>query len=320
MRLEPLKKQEDSQGFSLIEVMISMAITVIVMGAVFSLLTRGQQSFQREPQIADMQQSARNILDMVSKDILQAGAGLPPEFPSITPNTLDATVGNMNPDVLQIVGGSQAVGEMFLGAEPVTSFDGTIAQIDRPVTYLQVDDLVVLYNNHPFESDWMMGEVTDIVQNPTQVFITIDSTNTPSGYTENDAGFPWANVKISRVSVVRYFTQLQESDLILMRQVDFGTPMPVGLVDDFQVAYLVGNSPPVEQDDPPHPHPTDGIAVTAADIISGVRITVVARSAIQNLMGSTEGDSGNYLRKSFSSNISPRNISAGLAERTGEYQ
>jgi len=82
----------------------------------------------------------------------------------------------------------------------------------------------------------------------------------------------------------------------------------------------VGNQPPVEQDDPPHPHPTDGIAVTAADIISGVRVTVVARSTTQNLAGSTKGDSGDYVRRAFSSNISPRNISAGLAERTGEYQ
>jgi len=75
---------ESERGFSLIEVLISMVVTLIVMAAVFGLLTRGQRSFQREPEVADLQQSARTALDLVTKDILQAGAGLPPEFPAFS--------------------------------------------------------------------------------------------------------------------------------------------------------------------------------------------------------------------------------------------
>ena len=71
---------ESDRGFSLIEVLISIALTVMVMGAVFTLLSRGQQSFEREPEVADLQQSARTALDLVTKDILQGGAGLPPNF------------------------------------------------------------------------------------------------------------------------------------------------------------------------------------------------------------------------------------------------
>ncbi len=62
-----------ASGFTLIEVMISMMITLIVMAAVFGLLSKGQSTFQREPEIADMQQSARAALDTVAKDALQAG-------------------------------------------------------------------------------------------------------------------------------------------------------------------------------------------------------------------------------------------------------
>ena len=64
----------NERGFTLIEVLISIAITLVVMASVFALLTRGQRSFEREPQIADLQQNARNVLDMVSRDILQTGA------------------------------------------------------------------------------------------------------------------------------------------------------------------------------------------------------------------------------------------------------
>jgi hypothetical protein len=44
---------------------------------------------------------------------------------------------------------------------------------------------------------------------------------------------------------------------------------------------------------------------------------VAARSASKNLEGASTLDEGAYIRKAFSSNISPRNIINGLAERTG---
>ena len=78
MRKLNLTNESASDGFTLVEVLISMLITLIVMSAVFGLLSRGQSTFQREPEIADMQQTARSALDMVSRDALQAGAGLPP--------------------------------------------------------------------------------------------------------------------------------------------------------------------------------------------------------------------------------------------------
>ena len=76
--------RKSERGFTLIEMLISILITLIVMASVFALLTRGQRAFQREPEIADLQQSARAVLDMVSRDVLQAGNGLPPEFPAFS--------------------------------------------------------------------------------------------------------------------------------------------------------------------------------------------------------------------------------------------
>ena len=132
-----------------------MLITIIVMGAVFALLTRGQRSFQREPQVADMQQSARAALDMASNDILQAGAGLPPEYPSITPKAVDPSVGNQGsgPDVLEIIGGSARPGEASPSPEPVVLFDGTTVTIGQSPTVLKVGDPVVVYNNHETNGD-----------------------------------------------------------------------------------------------------------------------------------------------------------------------
>ncbi len=325
-------KQGDSRGFTLIEVLISMMITIIVMGAVFALLTRGQRSFQREPQVADLQQSARTALDMISRDILQAGAGLPPEFPSITPPEVSSGVGDQgvgNPDVLEIIGGSGARGQISPDPEPVLTFDGTLATIEQTPTLLQVGDLVVVYNNDPENSDWAMRWVSAVAQDTplagqsqVNLVVTHDGKTVDSAYSQTDTSYPWNQSFVALVNVVRYDTQVQDGDLILMRRVNFEPPMPVGMLDDFQVVYLVGNQPQVEQPNPPHPHPTlkDGTGITPADIVTGVRVTVAARSQDENLEGSTVGASGNYIRKTFSSNINPRNISAGLSERTFLYQ
>ena len=49
-------------GYSLIEVLIAVAITATVMASVFLLLQRGQKSFLREPEVSDMNGNARSGL------------------------------------------------------------------------------------------------------------------------------------------------------------------------------------------------------------------------------------------------------------------
>jgi prepilin-type N-terminal cleavage/methylation domain-containing protein len=51
------------KGFTLVEVLIAMFLTVVIMGAVFGLLQRGQRGFQREPEISELNQNARVGVD-----------------------------------------------------------------------------------------------------------------------------------------------------------------------------------------------------------------------------------------------------------------
>jgi prepilin-type N-terminal cleavage/methylation domain-containing protein len=64
-------------GFSLVELMIAMTVTLIVSGAIYGLLTAGGNAFRREPELADRQQNIRIAMDLVSRDVFNAGAGLP---------------------------------------------------------------------------------------------------------------------------------------------------------------------------------------------------------------------------------------------------
>ncbi len=352
MRTLNPKNKPASDGFTLVEVLISMTITLIVMSAVFALLSRGQATFQREPEIADMQQTARSVLDMVSRDALQAGAGLPVEFPSFTTTAIDPTVGDggADPDVIEIVGGLGGSVEQNANAEDAdpTSFSGDLTSSTFLTagerTGLEVGDLVVLYsdNNMGLNGYWIMSYVQDVqlVAGPPQSMqislaptapAPTDGSDVPVAYQSRTGTLPipFSPVLVTPVTVVRYFTQPDATMTTtgppvnaLMRQVNFGVANPVAYLEDFQVVYLVGGTTAADElDDPLDPQPDPAIVTQAADVINGVSVTVTARSLSENLQGATEGAApgdGNFIRKSFSSNVNPRNILSGLAKRCWE--
>ena len=136
---------------------------------------------------------------------------------------------------------------------------------------------------------------------------------------------------MTQISVVRYYTEPDPTMVDtgpapnrLMREVNFSAvASPVAYLEDFQVVYRTGVSAATpagfEEHDPRDPQPAAGVAITSADIINGVQISVGARSLTPDLQGSTKGATvadGNFIRKTFSSNVNPRNISSGLAFRT----
>lgn len=66
------------KGFSLIELLVAMVITLIVSGAIYGLLAGGQNAFRREPELTERQQNIRMSMDIIMRDISNTGAGMPP--------------------------------------------------------------------------------------------------------------------------------------------------------------------------------------------------------------------------------------------------
>lgn len=64
-------------GFSLVELMIALVITLVVSGAIYGLLAGGQNAFRREPELAERQQNIRAAMDMIMRDISTAGVQMP---------------------------------------------------------------------------------------------------------------------------------------------------------------------------------------------------------------------------------------------------
>ncbi len=67
------QKQKRQTGFTLIEVMVSVAIFVVISGAIFGLLGSSQKQFRTESQLLGSFQEARLGLDQIVRDANDAG-------------------------------------------------------------------------------------------------------------------------------------------------------------------------------------------------------------------------------------------------------
>ena len=63
----------DARGFTLIEMMIAMAIGLVVLGAMYSVFTIQYKTFGNQEEIVAMQQSVRAGMDMMIREIRMAG-------------------------------------------------------------------------------------------------------------------------------------------------------------------------------------------------------------------------------------------------------
>ena len=67
----PTKNSE--QGFTLIELLIAMAIALVVIATLSNAFTFSRKTYNLQEQIAEMTQSARAALDMISREVKMAG-------------------------------------------------------------------------------------------------------------------------------------------------------------------------------------------------------------------------------------------------------
>ncbi len=70
--------EHNARGFSLVELMVAMALGLIVLGATAQLFKGGMDATILVTQSSEMQQSVRSTVNLIAKDVSMAGSGLPP--------------------------------------------------------------------------------------------------------------------------------------------------------------------------------------------------------------------------------------------------
>jgi len=72
-----MKRGTNKRGFSMLELMISMALGLIVLGSAVQLFKTGMDATRIVVQRAEMQQNMRAAIELLTKDVSLAGSGIP---------------------------------------------------------------------------------------------------------------------------------------------------------------------------------------------------------------------------------------------------
>jgi prepilin-type N-terminal cleavage/methylation domain-containing protein len=339
-------RSSKEHGFSLIELLVAMTITLIVSGAIYGLLAGGQNAFRREPELTERQQNIRTAMDVIMRDVANAGVGLPP-FVQVFRDGLDATTGSpMGPnsertDELEMVssGGRDS--------EPVCADPGNSSQVivlARANVPIPIGSVIVLTT---WDGHWTTREVTAVAQTSTGTGACSAGAHTRINFSQGSgvtglnvaggpcqpAGLPgYGNVTsapgctistMSFAEIIRYRVR-NDTDGVPALQRFSSSAWGNGFqtiargIEDMQVQYA-----PVEDPDgwvdsapivtppgvgsaPPAPPPPPA-ATAYGTLTRHVRVTLAARSEAQLVAGQQTAASGpTALRGSLTTTGSPR--------------
>jgi prepilin-type N-terminal cleavage/methylation domain-containing protein len=235
MKATPMTSHDkrNEAGFSLIELMIAMTVTLIVCGAIYGLISGAKNAFRREPELSDRQQNTRIAMSLIEQDVQAAGIGLPPFVQAFAPTVNGASVDGFGPngeDVLEIIVGlpgcpltDVCLGPGVVGANIV--FD---TNLDLPACFgLPAGGGPVLgavtYGGGA-TGDYVVGPVINngnpgagacaVAANTYGVQLSLQWNGGPAGWRRFGAGVPPAGVPtaVIPVQVVRYTVATDPND------------------------------------------------------------------------------------------------------------
>lgn len=235
----------------MVELIAAMALTVIVMGAVFGFLARGASTHTVEMQRADLQAQTRHALEQISRDVMLAGTDLPPEFPAFTSAAASTLASDTGIEMVGNFTGDVAGG----GPVEVEKFEEGVAYLRQDPVHFSEGDLVLIYDNEAIGGTWMFGLVSEVTRssNPTLRLLTepgsqVGESLLPAHVESYNRPTPekgW----VTPVSVVAYGLADSElmrngasSDPVLWRQLNWGERGAVAHVENLEIRYFVGGT------------------------------------------------------------------------------
>jgi prepilin-type N-terminal cleavage/methylation domain-containing protein len=282
-----------ARGFTLSELMISIALFGLIAAAALSLTLSASRSQARSARVDVAQSSLRAALEFLTRDVLMASAGassgrITPYGASTATTAINLTGGNSStgPDTLELylVDGSVAAqipagvaaGVTSLGVTYEASSGQFAANTTAHPSYVQIGDLTTA----------IVAQLTGVSGNATTATLTVSAL--PAGFTSNVYVLPSRHVVYSVATPFGVENQATASASMLMLQVDGGATQPVAEgIEDMQIAYGFDNNgdgaiPEVGaiagDDEWLYNTAGESLGTWSIDRLRVVRITVVAKS------------------------------------------
>ena len=292
-----LRRSKARRGFTLVEVLVALAMTGIVMTVMFTMFRTSQRSYSTQDQVAEMQQNLRVAMSFVSRDVRMSGCGmnlmpdLVPDIQTYYDNQddggtaawnlllpLSPTNSSTSPDSLDIMYGNVKTGEYDASITKGMPDASAVIQVDDNGNF-EPGDFVVITDGVTA----VLFEVTDVITltapegklihnsglsfyNPPAAFKAFPET---SGYGVGSRCYNFGSL-----TWITYFVDWTDPDhpnLMANRHDGNGNQVVADNIEDLQFHYFMEDG--TETEAPP---------LSKAKEIRAVRITIVARTSKQD--------------------------------------
>ncbi len=293
MKVNPLMQVD--RGFSLVEMMIGLTITMIVVGAFINLLINQNKSYSSESLRQEMHITGRVALDEIQREAMNSGTGLPGLLPPI--QVFDG--GTTEPDTITFIYVPQTNISLGFATTPPPNANANSMKFSATSDddSLSVGDHLIIYD----ESDFNIIEITNInTASHTAVFVPPAGVNTPSGLAK---AYDPASTVITRVSVTSM--TVDKSDSQHPQLIKFKGSNMLGTVaydiENLQVLIYFEDGDTASVADT-----TDGDTTNDPMDLDAVEVTVTARSSRADTERNMTGDQ--YWRQELTAMVAPRNL------------
>jgi prepilin-type N-terminal cleavage/methylation domain-containing protein len=271
------------KGFTLVELLVAMAISGIVVAAVYTAFITQQKSYTVQDQVAETQQNARVGLDLIAREVRMAGYGQPAWSMNADTDgdgadeavTDPVTVvdGGGGPDLITVIG--------CFDPNPATlSVSGSVG---NTVLTLQNAKEASRFNTTTKNSIFIGGMENAKITSISGSTLTIDTDPTTSG----NQGLARSYSTGAEVNLVRAITYYVEDDT-LRRDENTGA----------------GGQPLAEN--------IEDLQLTYANKIANISVFAHSRESDPTYRDATHGD--HYRRRTLISNVNVRNLLYKIGE------
>ncbi len=224
-----MRKPTSQSGFTLVELMISIAISMAVMGAVFSSFNAQDNAYRVQRDTTEINHSSRAAMDLMIKELQMTGYGMPEDSLNdwITWTELDT-----NP---QVTNGADGAPDLIrFGA----AFDGTVATLDEDAnsgsTSLTLQSGQGSRFNTSNRSVFLIGyNQTGVVTNVNGDTLTIDMNGPDGGNEALDESYP-DGTPVEPIKVISYY--VEGTNLMRDEHQGAGAQILSENIEDFQVS------------------------------------------------------------------------------------
>jgi hypothetical protein len=290
----PLRSTACSKGFSLVEMLIGLTITMLVVGAFINLFINQNRSYDSESLRQEMNLNGRIALDEIEREAMNAGTGLPGLFAAVQVRNAGAVL----PDTITILYAPQTGLNLRFAAAPLPIAGANSLKLSATsdIDSLEVGEHLIIYD----EVDFNIIEITGInAASETVNFVPPRGVNTPAGLAK---AYDPATTIITRVSLMSITVDRSEAAHPKLVKFTGGTDLG-SVAEDIEnlqvtIVFADGDTASAAND-------LDGDTTNDALDLRAIRVNLTARSPRPDQRYQV-GD--HYWRQTFAAVIAPRNV------------